>query len=123
MIENIILIFPLIIVIIIFYKISTIKKTKQDDYLDWSKIPIEYNYVFIDEKPSILSNGFVMWKSGVPIACCNVAYFRDGLWYQKANIFVPKESIYVPKEAIIGSLPEPKNSLRKRPQCIILKNL
>jgi hypothetical protein len=84
----------------------------KDDCYDWSRIPREYNYIAIDAKDT---GG---WKAGFPIAYQREPHYDNGRWLRAYD-----ESVDVRKDvpalvdgaAIIGTLPMPANSLRKRP--------
>ena len=75
----------------------------QGDYIDWSKVPEEYNYVGIN-----MHSGAV-WMSG-----SEMHHEDDGYLYA-SNGAEPKCFNYLPYDAIIGPLPPWRESLRKRP--------
>ena len=96
----------------VFYRIAQHSKQK-DDYLDWSRIPRAFSYVAIDA----VDTGH--WKAGQPIAYQREPTFSGGRWLRTAMdmMFMKSDTpAYVPTAAIIGKLPEPAASLRKRPE-------
>ena len=75
----------------------------QGDYIDWSKVPEEYNYVGIN------MHSDSVWMSG-----SEMHHEDDGYLYA-SNGAEPKCFNYLPYDAIIGPLPTWRESLRKRP--------
>jgi len=89
------------------------------DYLDWYDIPKSYNFVAIDAVDSLDSTGRVVFQAGRPVAYSDeVHQGLDGRWVftaQKPGDRPKPRPLYVAAAAIIGPLPAPENSLRKRP--------
>ena len=84
----------------------------RDDYLDWTRIPHKYGFVAIDA----VDTG--IWKAGVPIAYQREPTFDGQRWTRAApgNLDMSKDiPAYVTNAAIIGVLPKPEASLRRRP--------
>ena len=102
----------------VFKRIGAMRRAKQrsnqrDDYLDWSRIPRAFSYVAIDA----VDTGH--WKAGQPIAYQREPAFSGGRWLRTAMdmMFMKTDTPeYVPQAAIIGKLPEPAASLRRRPE-------
>lgn len=84
----------------------------RDDYLDWARIPRKFGFVAIDA----VDTGH--WKAGVPVAYQREPAFDGKRWLRTAPDIadmagdIPE---YVNDKAIIGELPRPEASLRRRP--------
>jgi len=90
----------------------------RQDYVDWLKIPREYNFVAIDAVDSLDLKGRVVWQAGRPVAFTDPVHPVDGRWIFTAahpGDLPAKPPAYVAAEAIIGPLPPAAHSLRVRP--------
>ncbi len=83
----------------------------KDDYLDWSKIPVDCGFVAVDA----IDTG--PYPAGTPIAYQREPTFIKGRWLRKwiEGVNIKKDLPVAVPHAIIGKVPQAADSLRKRP--------
>jgi hypothetical protein len=99
----------------ILKRVAERQAKRQTDYVNFNRLPREVVAVAIDGLPTYGRDGKVIHEAGRPVAYFAPVHWNDSMERWESRELPPHRPAYVPAEAITGPLPDPRDSMRRRP--------